>query len=138
MKRPVRGHVLLVGDASGYVDALTGEGLTLAWRQARAAIAAIRTAQPQRYAAAHRAITRRYRFSTQWMLAMQRRPGLRRRVIEALASDPQAFETLLGFNEGHLSTRQLIPALARTLRRAFVPGVHPASKTISPLLPSSS
>jgi flavin-dependent dehydrogenase len=138
VKRPVRGHVLLVGDASGYVDALTGEGLALAWRQAKAAITAIRTAQPQQYAAAHRAITRRYRFTTQWMLAMQRRPDLRRRVIEALASEPQAFETFLGFNEGHIPTRQLIPALARTLRHALIPRVHPASKKTSPLLPSSS
>ena len=138
VKRPVRGHVLLVGDASGYVDALTGEGLALAFRQARAAIMAVRSAQPQRYTSAHRAITQRYRFSTQWMLAMQRRPDLRRRVIEALASDPRAFETFLGFNEGHTSPLSLIPALARTLGRIVGPGNHPASKTTSPLLPSSS
>ena len=36
-----RGRVLLVGDASGYVDAITGEGLRLGLEQARAAIDAI-------------------------------------------------------------------------------------------------
>jgi len=36
-----RGRVLLVGDASGYVDAITGEGLRLGFEQARAAIDAI-------------------------------------------------------------------------------------------------
>ncbi len=35
------GRVLLVGDASGYVDAITGEGLRLGFDQARAAVAAV-------------------------------------------------------------------------------------------------
>jgi flavin-dependent dehydrogenase len=38
-----RGRVLLAGDASGYVDAITGEGLRLGFEQARAAIDAIVT-----------------------------------------------------------------------------------------------
>lgn len=36
---PLRGRVLLVGDASGYVDAITGEGLRLGFDQARVAVA---------------------------------------------------------------------------------------------------
>lgn len=36
--RPSAGRVLLVGDASGYVDAITGEGLRLGFEQARLAI----------------------------------------------------------------------------------------------------
>ena len=35
------GRVLLVGDASGYVDALTGEGIRIGIAQARAAVAAV-------------------------------------------------------------------------------------------------
>ena len=35
---PSRGRVLLVGDASGYVDAITGEGLRLGFDQARLAV----------------------------------------------------------------------------------------------------
>jgi menaquinone-9 beta-reductase len=34
LRRVVRGKTLLIGDASGSVDAITGEGLTLAFRQA--------------------------------------------------------------------------------------------------------
>ena len=41
-RRRVAGRVLLVGDAAGYVDALTGEGIALGLAQARAAVAAIR------------------------------------------------------------------------------------------------
>ena len=47
--RRVAGRVLLVGDASGYVDALTGEGIALGLAQARAAVAAIAADQPERY-----------------------------------------------------------------------------------------
>ena len=36
--RPSNGRVLLVGDASGYVDAITGEGLRLGFDQARLAV----------------------------------------------------------------------------------------------------
>ena len=48
-RRRVAGRVLLVGDAAGYVDALTGEGIALGLAQARAAVAAVRAATPQGY-----------------------------------------------------------------------------------------
>ncbi|CAN5150236.1 NAD(P)/FAD-dependent oxidoreductase [soil metagenome] len=38
---PSSGRVMLVGDASGYVDAITGEGLRLGFAQARAAVASM-------------------------------------------------------------------------------------------------
>ena len=41
-RRRTEGRVLLVGDAAGYVDALTGEGIALGLAQARAAVEAIR------------------------------------------------------------------------------------------------
>src|SRR5699024_2593374 len=41
-RRRVAGRVRLVGDASGYVDALTGEGLRVGLAQARAAVATLR------------------------------------------------------------------------------------------------
>jgi len=47
--RHVRRRVLLVGDAAGYVDALTGEGLTVGFAQAAAAVAAIAAGDPGRY-----------------------------------------------------------------------------------------
>ena len=41
-----RGRVLLAGDASGYVDALTGEGISLGLAHARAAVAAVAAGDP--------------------------------------------------------------------------------------------
>ena len=49
-RRRSSGRVLLVGDAAGYVDALTGEGIALGLAQARAAVAGDRgTAAPEDY-----------------------------------------------------------------------------------------
>ncbi len=45
----LRGRVLLVGDAAGYVDALTGEGLVLGLAQARAAGRGHRSGHPAGY-----------------------------------------------------------------------------------------
>ena len=39
--RPSTGRVLLIGDASGYVDAITGEGLRLGFDQARLAVSRV-------------------------------------------------------------------------------------------------
>ena len=47
-RRASAGRVLLVGDAAGYVDALTGEGIALGLAQARAAVAAIAPGRPER------------------------------------------------------------------------------------------
>lgn len=56
------GAVRLVGDASGYVDALTGEGLRVGFAQARAAVATLD--DPAAYERAWRAATRDYRVLT--------------------------------------------------------------------------
>ena len=40
------GRVLLVGDAAGYVDALTGEGLAIGMAQAAAAVDAVSIGWP--------------------------------------------------------------------------------------------
>ncbi|MEY2847797.1 MAG: hypothetical protein RI885_462 [Actinomycetota bacterium] len=60
----VAGRVLLVGDASGYVDAITGEGLRLGFGQATAAVAAIRRADAASYEPEWRRVTRDFRVLT--------------------------------------------------------------------------
>src|SRR5205085_1586096 len=62
--RGVCGRVLLVGDAGGYVDALTGEGIALGLAQARSAVAAILVDRPAGYERSWRQITWRYRLLT--------------------------------------------------------------------------
>jgi flavin-dependent dehydrogenase len=90
--RRVAGRVLLVGDAGGYVDALTGEGVTLALRSAQAAVDAIAAGRPQSYEAAWRRITRRYRLITGSLLWSQRREIMRSRLVPAAAQAPWLFE----------------------------------------------
>ncbi len=58
LREVIRGNVAVLGDASGSVDAITGEGLLSAFRQAHALADAIAAGKPERYAAAHRQIAK--------------------------------------------------------------------------------
>jgi len=93
--RVVSGRLALVGDAAGYVDAITGEGLSLALRDASAVVEAIGRGRLDGYAAAHRRIVRLPEALVRALLAIERRPGLRRRFLRALARDPALFRALL-------------------------------------------
>lgn len=93
-----RGRVSLVGDASGSVDAITGEGLCLLFQQAVAAADAFAAGDLARYAAAHRRIGRRPRLMADLMLAMDGRARLRGLVMGALAAHPPLFAGMLRFH----------------------------------------
>jgi flavin-dependent dehydrogenase len=84
VSRRVAGRALLIGDAAGYEDALTGEGISLAVKQAGAAIEAIRAGDPGGYERSWRRITREYRMLTRG-LVVTTRPGFARRAIVPLA-----------------------------------------------------
>ena len=91
VSRRVSGRVLLVGDAAGYEDALTGEGISLAVKQAGAAVTAIVNENPSSYEAAWRRITRDYRLLTRGLvLATASRAG-RRAVVPAARLLPGMF-----------------------------------------------
>lgn len=91
VSRRVEGRVLLVGDAAGYEDALTGEGISLAVKQAGAAVGAIADGQPGRYEHEWRRITRPYRWLTRG-LVLGTAPRVGRRVIvPACAAVPSIF-----------------------------------------------
>ena len=87
----VAGRVLLVGDAAGYVDALTGEGVALGMAQARAAVGAVVAGEPQRYEREWRSVTRRYRWLTAGLLAATRVPPVRRALVPAAHRLPRVF-----------------------------------------------
>jgi flavin-dependent dehydrogenase len=91
----VAGRVLLVGDAAGYVDALTGEGIAVSLACARAAIDCIRANDPQRYEQRWLTLTRRYRVITETLLWTRRRPVLARRITPAAARLPAVFGALV-------------------------------------------
>lgn len=82
------GRVLLVGDASGYVDALTGEGLRLGFAQARAAVA--HRDDPAGYERAWTAATRDYRLLTSTLVAAATSP-LRGALVPAAVRLPPVF-----------------------------------------------
>ncbi|UQX89164.1 NAD(P)/FAD-dependent oxidoreductase [Jatrophihabitans telluris] len=85
------GRVLLVGDAAGYVDALTGEGLAIAFRCAAAAVARIVEGRPARYEHDYLRITRRYRAMTHTLLAAGRSERARPLIVPAATRMPFVF-----------------------------------------------
>jgi len=103
LKSVYRGNVALVGDASGSVDAITGEGLCLLFQQAVALAEALEAGDLARYQAAHRRIGRRPEFMADLMLLLDSRRGLRRRAIHALARHPALFGRMLAMHIGEIS-----------------------------------
>ncbi len=64
------GRVLLVGDASGYVDAITGEGIRVGLAQARTAIESIVAADPRLYEREWKRVTRDFRVLTSGLVRL--------------------------------------------------------------------
>ncbi|MFF8232356.1 NAD(P)/FAD-dependent oxidoreductase [Streptomyces caelestis] len=85
------GRVLLVGDAAGYVDALTGEGIALALAQAPAAVRAITSGDPATYEREWRRLTRRYRWLTHALLGATRKPPARAALVPVAQRLPWLF-----------------------------------------------
>jgi flavin-dependent dehydrogenase len=93
--------VVLIGDAAGYLDAITGEGLTLAFRSARALAETIACGHPLRaYDRAYRRLSRSYYHLTTVLLALASRPRLRRLAFQSLARWPGLFDRLLAVHTG--------------------------------------
>jgi len=91
-RRRVSGRALLVGDAAGYVDALTGEGVALGVAQARAAVAALTADDPSAYEAQWRRVTWRYRLLTASLLTASRLGPVRQGIVPAAAALPRVFQ----------------------------------------------
>lgn len=94
--RRVSGRVLLVGDAAGYVDALTGEGIALGLGHARAAVAAIADDEPARYESDWLRVSRRHDLLTRGLLAATRLPVVRRHLVTAARALPPVFAAAVG------------------------------------------
>ncbi|WP_435743745.1 NAD(P)/FAD-dependent oxidoreductase [Nocardioides sp. SYSU DS0663] len=85
------GRVLLVGDAAGYVDALTGEGIALALAQAGAAVQAVAAEDVEGYELEWRRLTRRYRWLTQALLGVSSVRPLRSALVPTAVGLPWLF-----------------------------------------------
>jgi flavin-dependent dehydrogenase len=90
-RRRTAGRVLLVGDAAGYVDALTGEGIALGLAQARAAVEAIRIGRLEDYETAYVRLVRRHELLTKALLGSSRLPLVRGSIVPAAARLPWLF-----------------------------------------------
>lgn len=107
VRTAARGRLALVGDAAGYVDAVTGEGLALAFRQVEALVAALERGDLGLYARRQREIGRWADSLTGLLLWVEARPWLRRRVVRALARDPALFSRVLAVHSGARPVRGL-------------------------------
>ena len=106
LRRVYRGAVALVGDASGSVDPLTGEGIGLGLRQAAALVEAIQRSDLQSYQAAHERIGRMSHLTSRLMLFMDTHPRLRRRALRTLAAEPSLFARMLNAQVGERDLSQ--------------------------------
>lgn len=88
----VAGRVLFVGDAAGYVDALTGEGLALALTAAAELVRCLREGRPQAYEGAWRRLSRNYRMLTNSLLWARNQPLLAPLITPAAARFPGLFQ----------------------------------------------
>jgi menaquinone-9 beta-reductase len=100
LRRVTRGHVSLVGDASGSADAITGEGLAMGFRQALLLAESLEAGGLERYEAGHAGILGLPHRMAGLMLLMDRFPALRRRALRTMAQRPELFQELLAVHVG--------------------------------------
>jgi len=98
-----QGRVALVGDASGSVDSITGEGLCLSFRQAQVLAECFTAGDLRRYQQEHRKLAMRPAMMARLMLTLDLKTSLRQRVMRAFNSDPRLFTRLLAMHVGELS-----------------------------------
>jgi flavin-dependent dehydrogenase len=84
------GRVLLVGDAAGYVDALTGEGIALGLAQARTAVACAAADRPELYERRARRLGWQHELLTHALLRATAHPAARRALVPAAARLPRS------------------------------------------------
>ena len=110
LRRVCNTRVALVGDASGSVDALAGEGMCLAFREAEALADAIASDDLALYQAAHERIRRGPAFMAQVLLLMDQNNFLRSRAVAALSARPSTFARMLAAHVGDASRGRMTSA----------------------------
>jgi menaquinone-9 beta-reductase len=94
------GNVALVGDASGSVDAVTGQGLELSFKQAAAFAQSLRAGDPRCYQREHEAMGARTHAMAALLLSLDRHPAVRLKALATLAKWPKMFQLLLDVHNG--------------------------------------
>lgn len=107
LQRVTHGFVALVGDASGTVDAITGEGLSLGFRQALALGDALQSEDLLQYQQAHRRLMQRPRFMANLLVFLGQQVGIRRRTFQAMQAAPNIFDCMLAYHLGETRPLEL-------------------------------
>ncbi len=109
------GRVFFVGDAAGYVDALTGEGMSLALGDVQDLIdifmTAANTYSPEQcatnYHQRRKARQATHQIFTKTLLKVKRHPRLMSHVVQTLARHPTQFDQLISLSHEPLSIKHL-------------------------------
>jgi flavin-dependent dehydrogenase len=110
LRRVHRGRLALLGDASGMVDAITGEGMCLSFLQAVALAAALEAGDLSLYQREHRRLAVRPLLMATLLLSLDRHAWLRHRVLGAFGAHQHLFERFLAMHVGSISA----PAFLRS------------------------
>lgn len=107
-RRVWKDNVALIGDAAGTVDAITGDGLQLAFSQAIALAQCLQSGSLAAYQAEHRRLALRPLFMARLMLTLDGRPRLQHRTLQAFRRHPEIFRRLLALHVGALPPQRLV------------------------------
>ncbi len=103
-KRRNSERMVLVGDAAGFVDSISGDGLSIAFNSAlilgkhlgRILARGATAKSMQQYESEARRLYRGYWFVTNGLLTIARHPRARRMIINSLMRHPEVFRTMMG------------------------------------------
>jgi len=108
LRRVSKANVALVGDASGGVDAITGEGMRLTFQQAAAVAEAMARGDLRGYGKAHRRMLMRPLWMGELILQLGRSATLRGRMLRVFAETPELFAQLLSIHVGRATARRVL------------------------------
>ncbi len=123
----IHGRVMLIGDASGSADAITGEGMGMAFRQALLLAECIEKGDLERYNRLHPRILALPQTMARVMLWMDRSAAFRHRALQMLSAEPVLFARMLGVHLGDESLLRFVTrrGLQVAWRMAMQPGTAP-------------
>ena len=113
LRRVSGGNVALVGDASGGVDAITGEGMRLTFQQSLAAVEAMTRGDLRAYERAHHRMLQRPLWMGRLILQMGRSARLRQRMFNVFAGAPELFAQLLSIHVRGATAARVLSASAQ-------------------------
>ncbi len=107
-RRVSKDNVVLVGDASGTVDAITGEGMGLAFSQAVALAESLPARDLAHYEVQHRKLAMRPLGMARLMLTLDGRPRLQHRTLRVFQTHPEIFQRLIALHVGVLPPTRMV------------------------------